>query len=226
MKVTAIRVQSKCKDRFSIDIDGEYRFSLSDYQLIEYGVYVGNEYSADEIGKLIENSRFGKAYERALNYCMIRPRSHKEIKDYLSRVFLYSAPKAYIDKSGQKQFKEQKVDKVKTLAMIEQVIQRLNSKGYIDDERFARAWVNSRLLSQKTSKRKLVLELRTKGVSDDIIELALQESGYDDKNLLNSLIDKKRRQSKYQDNTKLIQYLLGQGFDYEVIKNALNELVD
>lgn len=226
MKITAIKVQSKRKDRFSVFVDDRYSFSISDYQLIEYGIHVDNEYSPTEIDELIENSRFGKAYERALGYCMIRPRSRREIEDYLSRTFLYPSPRIYTDKSGQKQLKVQKVDKTKTLAMIERVMQRLDSKAYIDDEKFAKAWVGSRLLSKKTSRRKLELELRAKGVSGDIISAAIQDSGYDESSLLRSLIDKKRRQSKYQDDAKLIQYLQRQGFDYEAIKNTLDELAD
>lgn len=89
MKVTKIAQQVKRQDRYSIYIDGAYLFSLNEYQLANSGLRSGKELSQEEVDNFAKESQFGKAYERSLNYVMIRPRSEKEIEDYLVRTFLY-----------------------------------------------------------------------------------------------------------------------------------------
>ena len=223
MRVTKIQVQAKRKDRYSVYIDEEYRFSLSEYQLAGARLYVGKEFTPQELDEFIDESAFGKAYERTLNYVTIRPRSQKEIQDYLTRSFLYPKPKSYTNKKGERVFKKQNVDKSKVTTMIERVTERLGEKGYINDEVFATAWINSRQLTKKSSKRRLEQELRAKGISSEIIATTLQKSDITDQDNLQAMILKKRRLPKYQDDVKLSQYLLRQGFNYDDIKEQLNE---
>ena len=223
MRVTKIQVQAKRKDRYSVYIDEEYRFSLSEYQLAGARLYVGKEFTPQELDEFIDESAFGKAYERTLNYVTIRPRSQKEIQDYLTRSFLYPKPKSYTNKKGERVFKKQNVDKSKVTTMIERVTERLGEKGYINDEVFATAWINSRQLTKKSSKRRLEQELRAKGISSEIIATTLQKSDITDQDNLQAMILKKRRLPKYQDDVKLTQYLLRQGFNYDDIKEQLNE---
>lgn len=222
LKITKISQQVKRHDRYSIYINEKYRFSLSEYQLAGSGLSIGKEFTEEELSKFINESAFGKAYERALNYVMIRPRSEREINEYLTRTFLYPKPKMYQDKEGQRHIIKVEVNKEQTKAMIERTVGRLQSKGYINDESFAQSWVNSRQLTKKSSKRKMEQELRSKGVSSDIIATMLQSEDIDEQQNLKDLIVKKQRLSKYKDSIKLTQYLLRQGYNYEDIKNALS----
>lgn len=221
MKITSIKQQVKRKDRYSIYIDGKYSFSLHEHQLAGSGLRIGRELSADELKDFANESQFGRAYERALNYVMIRPRSEKEIKDYLTRTFLYPKPKSFIDTHGVRQFKKQEVDTGAVALLIERVMERLREKGYIDDVVFAKAWTVSRRELKKMSVRKLTQELKLKGIAEDIIANTLQNSDEVEKENLKAIIEKKRRLTRYQDEVKLKQYLLRQGFSYDDIKNAL-----
>lgn len=222
LKITKISQQVKRPDRFSVYVNEKYSFSLNEYQLANSGLRSGKVLSKDELENFANESQFGKAYERTLNYVMIRPRSEKEIKDYLTRTFLYPKPKVFTDKSGKRHIKPQSVDKEQIKLMIERVMQRLSEKGYINDESFAKSWVTSRQLHKTSSIRRLQQELYAKGISSDIISSVLEDSDLDDRNNLKEVIIKKRRLSRYQDNTKLMQYLLRQGFSYEDIKEELS----
>lgn len=221
MKITKIAQQVKRKDRYSVYVDEKYSFSLSDYQLVTAGLRVGKEYTQTELSELINESQFGKAYERTLNYVMIRPRSVREIRDYLTRTFLYPKPKMYINKKGERIVTKKDVDKSAVQHMIERVLERLEEKGYSNDQKFAEAWVRSRQLTKKSSKRKLQQELQAKGVASDIIASVLSNESIDETENLKKMIEKKQKQSRYQDETKLKQYLLRQGFSYSDIKDAL-----
>jgi regulatory protein len=79
--------------------------------------------------------------------------------------------------------------------MIEKVLERLEEKGYTDDQKFAEAWVRSRQLTKKSSKRKLQQELQVKGVSSDIITSVLSDELIDETENLKTMIQKKTKTS-------------------------------
>lgn len=198
MKITAIKAQVKRQGRYSVFVDGEYRFSLSDTALLQQKLVVGQELSAEDVHRLQDISNEDKAYNQVLRYVSLRPRSVGELRTYFAR-------KKY------------------PLELQEQIISKLTEYGYVDDRAFARSWVASRRLLKHTSRRRLELELRQKFVADDIISEILSEDDTSDEVALKELVDRKRKQTKYQDQVKLMQYLARQGFQYDDIKRVLAE---
>ncbi len=214
MKITDISQAVRNPDRVNISVDGKYRFSLDIYQLGTLGIKIGKDYSEEELLELESESQFGKLYARALEYCLMRPHSAKEVRDYLWRKTLDS--KVRNRKTGEISSREG-VPKDIT----DRVFTRLVERGYINDESFARFWIENRNQTKGTSLRKLQNELRTKGVESSVIEAVLDESSRNDEDELGKMIVKKR--SKYPDEQKLIQYLLRQGFRYDDIRSALSQ---
>jgi regulatory protein len=196
MKITDIKQQVKRSDRYSIYIDDKYAFSLSADELLHTGLHPNQELSKSELEKLKADALLDKAYDRALNLIVRRPRSEWELRDYLKR-------KEY------------------DAVVSGQVIVKLRDRGYVNDTDFAERWVANRRLLKATSKRRLALELRQKHVAADIIDQVLQADETDELEVLKDLVEKKRKQSKYQDSLKLMQYLSRQGFSYDLIKQAL-----
>jgi regulatory protein len=209
MKVTGITAQQKDKNRVNIMIDGKYRFSLDIFQVGDLGIRIGKEYTEEELLSLEEESQFGKLYTRALEYCLMRPHSVREVKDYLYR------------KTRDTRTKTGDIKKGVSTKLTERVFERLSQKGYVDDEKFTRFWIENRNLKKGTSFRKLTAELRAKGVEQSIIELYLNDSLRSDEDELRKVIAKK--QGRYSDPQKFMQYLARQGFSYDDIKEALNE---
>lgn len=211
MKVTSISVQTKNPDRVNVSVDGVYRFSLDMFQVSELGVKVGKEYSDDELVELETESQFGKLYMRALEYCMLRPHSVREMRDYLYRKTL---TKKYKNRQG-----EIKDKQGYSPALTARVLDKLQQKQYLDDEKFAQWWIESRNMTKGTSLRKLAVELRVKGVDREVIDRALSGSARSDGDELSKIIAKKRM--RYPDDQKFMQYLARQGFSYDDIKSAL-----
>lgn len=224
MKITSISVQAKNKDRVNVSVDGKYRFSLDIFQVGELGIKIGKEYTDEDLVMLETESQFGKLYIRTLEYTMLRPHSAKEIRDYLWR-------KTRTIKKLQKPSERAKAkgnyeSKVVEIAGIpkeitDRVFDRLSEKGYVDDEKFTRWWVENRNQTKGTSLRKLIAELRAKGIESLTIEMVLEESERNDDDELQKMITKKR--NKYPDEQKLMAYLARQGFRYDDIKSALTE---
>lgn len=207
MKITAISAQVKDKNRVNIMVDGVYRFSLDVFQVGELGIRVGKEYTDEELNALETESIFGKLYARALQFCMMRLHSAKEIQDYLWK------------KTRDTRTKTGEVRKGVSAAITSRVFERLVEKGYVNDELFAKHWVENRHISKGASARKLIAELRAKGIEQSIIEKVMHETERDDSDELVKIIAKKRQ--KYTDEQKLIQYLARQGFAFDDIKAAL-----
>lgn len=213
MKITDISSQVKNPDRVNISVDGAYRFSLDIFQIAEIGVKVGKEYSEDELVEIENESRFGKLYARALEYCLMRPHSAREVKDYLWRK---TRTTKYKSRDGQIKEREGASE-----SNAERTFMRLSERGYVNDEKFARFWVENRNLTKGSSVRKLTAELRAKGIESSIIEAVIAESERSDDDELRKVLAKKRK--KYDDEQKLIAYLARQGFSYDDIKMALSE---
>lgn len=197
MKITAIKTQIKNTNRFSVFVDGEYAFSFSESGLLSSGIKIGLELDAGQVEALKKESDTDKLTAKVLGLLARRPRSRWEIEQYLKR-------------------------KTNDSDEIEKILNALSK--YIDDEDFARRWVENRRLLKPISKRKLRLELQQKHISNDIIQNILADDEIDETEVLKELIEKKRGQTRYQDNIKLMQYLTRQGFNYEDIKRALQEL--
>ena len=213
MKITDISLQAKNKDRVNVSVDGVYRFSLDVYQIGELNIKVNNEYSEAELSEIETESQFGKLYGRALEYCLMRPHSAKEVRDYLWRK---TRPSKYKSRQTGEIMQREGVSQ----QIADRVLARLIEKGYVDDEKFTRYWVENRNLTKGSSARKLISELRSKGVSQSIIEAALASTTRDDSTEITKLIEKKRR--RYPDEQKLKQYLMRQGFSYSDITAALD----
>ncbi len=202
-------------DRVNVSIDGKYRFSLDVSQITDLNVRVGRELGNDEVAELEIESQFGKLYARALEYCLMRPHSVREVRDYLRRKTIATR---YKSRSG-----ELRERLGYSPALVPRVLKKLQHKRYLDDEQFARWWFENRNVGKGTSLRKLKVELRSKGVEPDIVERMIAENLRDDATELQKLIAKKR--SRYADDQKLAQYLLRQGFRYDDIRLAIG-LVD
>lgn len=213
MKITSITVQQKNKNRVNVSVDGVYRFSLDIHQVAELGIRKDRDYTEQELVELEQESQYGKLYARTLEYCLLRPHSAKEVRDYLYK-------KTFTTKVRNKKTGELREKDGVSKELTARVYERLVEKGYIDDEKFVRFWLEYRHQKKGASKRKLQSELRQKGVELALIERFLTETVRDDEQEIRKVIEKK--QARYDDPRKLMQYLMRQGFSYELIQRALS----
>ena len=214
MKVTDISIQARNPDRVNVSVDGKYRFSLDILQVTELGLKIGNEYDEDELTALEVESQFGKLYARALEYSLMRPHSAKEVRDYLWR-------KTRSTKVRVRATNELREKPGVSQEVADRVFARLIERGHVNDEAFTKYWVENRQATKGISSRKLVAELRSKGVDSGVIEQVMQNSPREEKSEIQKVLAKKRH--RYDDEQKLIAYLMRQGFSYDIIRDALSE---
>ena len=106
------------------------------------------------------------------------------------------------------------------------IIDRLVKERYIDNERYARAFVKDKIRYNKWGRRKVQQALWMKRIDNDIQQRVLDE--IDEKeylDVLHPLLKQKRKSTKaandYELNQKLVRFALGRGFTFDIIRQCL-----
>ena len=195
--VTKIVPQRRREQRYNIYVDGAYRLSLSQEQLADAGLRVGDELDQAALDRLVASSDFGKALDRTYRYLSYRARSRHEIITYLRQ-------RHYDDD------------------LVGRVVEELERHRLVDDGRFAAQWVEDRQLLNPRSRRHLQAELRHKHIDPVHIETALASiDSQAEIYAATQLIDTKHLRQRYTDHRKLVRYLMSIGFSAETITVAL-----
>lgn len=113
------------------------------------------------------------------------------------------------------------------VAAQDRIITRLTTERYIDNERYARAFVKDKIHYNKWGRRKVQQALWQKHIDSDIQQQVLDE--IDEKtylDVLRPLLKQKRKSIKaasdYEQNQKLVRFALGRGFGFDIIRQCLN----
>lgn len=158
---------------------------------------------------------YQKYLNKVLRFLSYRSRSEKEVLDYLQKKQTpYEIQSAIMD--------------------------FLKERRFVNDEEFARGWIDQRLRSRPKSIRMLKLELKNKGISEDIATKAissfqfsisndLEQQGVNDLDTAKKLVSKKIERYRHLPKQELYQKLGGflgrKGFDWETIKKAIDYVI-
>ena len=193
-KITDIRQAVKNENRVNIFINNQYEFSLDIAQVVELGVKIGLVVTPEQLEEYKKASEYGKVYQRTLEWVLVRPRSVREVRDYLRR------------KNHEEYF--------------DPILARLEKRGYVDDRKFAEYYVENRFVKKGVSGKRLRQELMQKGVAKEVIDEVLDSSERDEAEEIKKMLARKR--SKYDDQ-KLTAYLCRQGFAYDLVRELVTE---
>jgi regulatory protein len=200
-KITALRIGKGWKKRVNMFLDDRFAYSLEAEVVIKEGLQVGQELSAGQIEALTGSNHFHRCLNAAIHYLGYRPRSEFEIKVRLRR-------RGFDDNT------------------IESVIAKLREQGLVDDAVFARFWQENRDSFSPRSQWLTKLELRQKGVTDDIIAQVIDAID-DEDSAYRAALSKAQRLSQvdYQSfRRRLGEYLKRRGFGYGVINHTIERL--
>lgn len=239
LRISDLRQGIKDPNRVNVFIDGKYSFSLDVAQVVDFGIKIGRVLSETELEEMKRASEFGKAYQRALEWVLVRPRSVGELRDYLKR-------REMRDEAEERKREWQKEREIADLIakgedanarrvskresrcgasqkcdFTDLIVERLCERGYVDDRKFATWYVENRFVKKGVSQKRLRMELVKKGIGQDIIEEVLD--GRVDEEEIKKIIARKR--AKYTQE-KLIAYLCRQGFSYDLVRQIVFEEVD
>ena len=199
--ITSIK-QQKNKDRVNVYLDDKFGFGIDLDNFVLLHLKVDQELTEKEIEDIVKKAEFQKTLDKLLRFAMVRPRSEKEVTDY---------------------FRRKKVHE----SLHDKLLEKLKHLELIDDEKFAKWWIEQRQAFRPKPKRILDQELRIKGVDREIVQRILGEEDVDEEKMAKELIEKKSYKWKNlptrESRQKKSQYLAGKGFSWDVIEKVLSK---
>ena len=197
-KITDMQIQKNNKARANVYIDGEFAFALEMLTGMKLGLKIGQEVSHERLVEAVFDSEKSVAFEKAMGYLGHGMKTVKQMRDYLTK-------KAY------------------TPEVVDYVIRRLKEYRYIDDEAYAKLYVEQN--SATKGERRLKQELVNKGISGSLAE---QHSKIDNEQALS---DAQRLAAKYMRGKscevktlqKLQRYLLSRGYSYDIVNTVVRD---
>ena len=107
------------------------------------------------------------------------------------------------------------------------VMARLIKERYVDDERYAQAFVKDKIRYNKWGRRKVEQALWQKHIGEDIRNRVLDEVDDDEYlSVLRPLLKQKRKSVKansdYELNQKLMRFAVGRGFTFDIIRQCID----
>lgn len=195
-KITALKLQKRNKNRVNVYLDGDYAFGLS--RIVAAWLHTGQELSEEKIAELKSKDDVEIALQRAMNFLSYRARSEQEVRQNLK-------------KHGHAEI------------VIDEIIDRLKRGRLVDDQVFAETWVENRSEFRPRGSQMLRVELRQKGIQDQVIADVLGQ--IDESALALKAARKKARRFQsleWQDfRKKMNGFLARRGFHYGVISEVL-----
>jgi regulatory protein len=195
--ITGLKIQRRNKERVNVFLDDRYAFSVT--VMTAAGLRKGQYLSNSEIEELKSDYERDKAYEHAIRFIGYRTRSRLEVVRRLH-------------------------DKGYSSEVVMDTVERLQNEQYLDDEAFARFWLENREQFRPRGQQALRYELRQKGVVDEVIDTVLVD--LDEDKLawaaVESKLDHWKRLEEKEFKTKLIGYLSRRGFNYDITRNVID----
>lgn len=200
-KITALHFSKGRRKKVNISLDEKHAFSLAIDLVISEKLKIGQEISTSQIVTLKKASYEQSCYDAAMRLLSYRLRSEYEMKQRLNKLG----------------FDTNTINAVQI---------RLKEQGLLDDNNFARFWRDSRLSFNPRSQWLIKVELRQKGVPNEIIDQVI--NNIDDDNNAYKAAQKKVDKltiTDYQDfRRRLGEYLKHRGFSYRVIIKTIEHL--
>lgn len=227
-KITSVEPQKSSKGRsaygrihrFNIYLEGIFAFGADEDLVVEHRLVVGKIIDTSLLEKLLFEVEVGKLMERMYALWNVRPRSEKEVRDYLRNLSFKRKVK------GKEEISQ---------ASIDLLVEKLKQKRLLNDEDFARAWVESRRKNKKKGKIALKAELFQKGIDREIIEEVIlpfggpQSSVVSEEELARQALEKKIKVWQLlpflKKKKKAYEFLLRRGFEYEVVKSVVEKIL-
>lgn len=213
MKITEISQQKKNKERFNLYIDGDFFSGISSLTLAKENLYTGLDINEERLQRILKIDLESRVFDRVAENISNSPKTEFQVKRYIKDLFF--------KKQGDWFSKGLEVSETEIL---ENVIKKLKEYKLLDDEIYARMFVESRIKNKPRGKIVLINELRIKGISKDTAQKVCDELIEDELSILKKIYLKKYGEEKLTiKDTKKIQYLQRKGFSWDLIQNLITD---
>lgn len=211
MRITGIERQ-KHRERFNVAVDDKFWGGLSASVLAIFNLYEGKEVTKDYLESVFLSELESRLYERCLRVVGMRPRSEKELRRYISDT-LRKKKSLWVKGTWYEN------DSVFFEKAREAVWQRLEKEKLVDEDAFARWWVEQRMRSGFKGWQLIRSELLSKGIDSEVAD-RLKFSHEEEYTLARKTFDKFCKRAGVT-KEKCIRRLLSRGFSWDIVKKIV-----
>lgn len=215
LRITSVEVQKNNPHRFNIFLDGQFAFGADEDTVVNFRLIPGKVIEEVSLQKILFEVEVGKLMERMYSLFNIRRRSEKEIRDYLKNL------------SFKRKMKE--MEQISSI-VVESLIEKLKQKKMLDDQQFAKSWVEARRRSKNKGVIAIKSELFQKGIDKEIVAQVLNgltQEGEED--LAIKAIEKKMRGwkglPKIEFKKKAYGFLQRKGFTSDIVITVIEKMI-
>src|SRR5438067_6732592 len=202
-RITALAPQRGRRERLNVFLDGRFAFGVNQEAAARAGLRVGMVLDDADVAQLRDEDEAARFYGDALRYLSFRPRSAAEMERYL---------------------RGRGADET----VLTTTMERLRSAGLVDDETFARYWIENRGAFSPRGARALQAELRAKGVDQARIDEVLEEEDAgEDERAYQAGLKRLRLLARCDEDEfrrRMYAFLQRRGFDHETARSTTERL--
>ncbi len=202
--IVEMKLKRSRPERFIVFLDDDTEVILTPETVLKHRLAPGIEIPEKEWLTLLAADEVQRAKDQALRYLEIRPHSEQEL----------------IRKLRQKRY---------TMPAISTALAALRGVDLINDERFARQYVETEMRLRPVGKRLLRQKLRQRGIPDAITDPLLEEVFHQHsevdiaRRLAQKFIKRHAQRDAKKQKAALVRFLQSKGFDWEVIQEILEQ---
>lgn len=194
-------------------VDGSFWSGVSVSALAAHNLYVDKEVTEPILGQVFRLDIQSRLYDRCLRIISVRPRSLKEVQAYLDKI-VYQKGRGWLKDSWYEQESQLLVEAV------ELVLKKLQSTRLIDDDNFAKWWVDQRQRNGMKGWMVIRSELLSKGIGSEMADRYKIEEGTEYE-MVSQLFEKFKKQQSVT-KEQCIRRLLSRGFSWDVVKKVVD----
>lgn len=194
--ITEITTQKRDAKRCNIYLDGEFFCGMQLYTVMKNRLKTGMQISEQQLNGIVMESEKETASQLAFNYVSRGMHTEKQVRDYLAR----------------KEFFPE---------IIDEIVNKLKGYGYVNDQNFATNYVSQNKGGK--GKRLMSFELKRKGVSEKDIDEIMNDAP-DEEDSAYRVTEKfmRNKELSFENFGKCYRRLVSKGFDYDVVKTAID----
>lgn len=202
--ITKITRQKNNPERYNIYLDEKYAFPVDEAILLKFELAKGKSLEPDDIAEINYEDEIRKAFNRALHYLSFQMRSEHEVKEKLLAA----------------EFGE---------VVIIEAIQKLRDYGFLNDETYAKAFLQTKKATAKKGPRAIAQDLKRKGINEEMRTQVLNEYSEQEQvaialKLAERMAHSEAKKTPSQVKQKIQNLLMRKGYNFTIIDEVMQQV--
>lgn len=198
--MTVTQIEAVTKTRYKVYLDGQFAFVLYKGELSRYHLAVDESITEDVYQQILKEVVLKRAKLRAMHLLNSMGRTESQLREKLKQNY-------YPDE------------------IVDAAMDYVKSFGYINDEEYARSFIDSR--KERKSKKEMYMQLGQKGIAKETLDRIFEEyyDSEDSREAIASILRKRRydpEKATSIEKQKIMGYLMRKGFTYDDIRKVLH----